>query len=206
MQNLDRLKARIIDEAKARASQILAQADEKVRETLLEAKRNGERRAKEIENAATRAREEQMRRGRIGLALEERNAILRVKGDMIDAVLAEIPERLGKLPDDTYLDLASAMILSASPSGDVEIVPSPRDRSRITPEFLLCVENKLKAAGLSARFSMAREDADTSGGFILRMPNVEVDCSLEALRDLYRQELEPLVAQELFGGGDGLPE
>lgn len=199
MENLERLKSRILDEARERADRILSAADERCAEIEQEAKaKSDEIRKSAIERARAMAGEEE-RRAEIMRSLEIRNAVLRAKGDAVEQLMAEVPARIRALPDEEYIGMMKKMLISAAPAGDVEVVVAAPDRDRINSDFIKDAASELAAGGRATQLRLSSDTADLAGGFILRASTVEVDCSLDSLLVACENELAPLIAEALFG-------
>ncbi|MEA4883530.1 MAG: V-type ATP synthase subunit E [Clostridia bacterium] len=199
MENLERLKERITGEAREQAEKIQADGASQAARIAAEAKSRADQLyARALENARKAAAEEE-RRAEIARSLDERNAILRAKGEMVDALLAEVPGRIHALPDPDYLALIKTMMVRLAPEGDVEVVVATADRSRITPELLKQVGAELAARGRKTSLRLSSKTEDISGGFLLKGAAVEVDCSLDSLLASCQDDLAPLVAGTLFG-------
>lgn len=199
MENLERLKGRILDEAREKADRILDAADERCAEIQREAEaKSDEIRKRAVERARANAREEE-RRAEIMRSLDVRNAMLRAKGDAVDELMAEIPATIRALPDEEYLGIMKRMLINAAPAGQVELVVALPDRGRIGSDFVKEAASELAAAGKQTKLKLSTETADLTGGFILRASTVEVDCSLDSLLASCEDELAPLVAEALFG-------
>ncbi|MDD2202713.1 MAG: V-type ATP synthase subunit E [Firmicutes bacterium] len=199
MENLERLKSRILDEARERADRILSAADERCAEIEQEAKaKSDETRKSAIERARAVAGEEE-RRAEIMRSLEIRNAVLRAKGDAVEELMAEVPARIRALPDEEYLGIMKKMLISGAPAGEVEVVVAALDRGRINSEFIKDAASELDAGGKKTQLRLSSDTVDLAGGFILRASTVEVDCSLDSLLVACENELAPLIAEALFG-------
>lgn len=199
MENLAKLKARILSEAQAEAEAIRNKAMDKAAEITRSGHDRAERRAREIMDAARLEVEEMRRRASISLSLEERNAALGTKGELIDSVMDQIPHAIKALDRGDYRRLLISMIASSAPSGNVDLVPAESDRLLIDEEFIVDVQKAMETEGRQATFRVSSDSAPIMGGAILRTNIIEVDCSIEGLRKSLQEELEPLVAEALFG-------
>ena len=199
MHNLDRLVARIISEARSKADDILRDADARCAALAGE----GGNKADEIYTAAidraTQAAAEEERRAQISRSLDVRNAVLRAKGDMVDALIFEIPARIQALSDKEYLALMKKMMIDSAPEGHVEVVVARPDRGRIDAALVAAVQSELAARGRDSQLRLAGDTLKLTGGFILRASAVEIDCSLDAILAADGDELAPLVAEALLG-------
>jgi V/A-type H+-transporting ATPase subunit E len=64
--------------------------------------------------------------------------------------------------------------------------------------FLSEINQKLKAKGISAELSLAKDSLSASGGFILRYGDLEINCTLEIILKMQRPNMESEVARILF--------
>jgi V/A-type H+-transporting ATPase subunit E len=199
MQNLDRLVARITDEARSKADDILRDADARCAALAGESRKKADDKYRMAVDRATLAAAEEERRAQISRSLDVRNAVLRAKGDMVDALMSEIPARIQALPDQEYLALMKMMMIDAAPDGHVEVVVAEPDRNRINAAFVAAVQSELASRGRDSKLRLAGDTLQLKGGFVLRASALEVDCSLDAILAARGDELAPLVAEVLLG-------
>jgi V/A-type H+-transporting ATPase subunit E len=199
MQNLDRLVARITDEARSKADDILRDADARCAALAGESRKKADDTYRMAVDRATLAAAEEERRAQISRSLDVRNAVLRAKGDMVDALMSEIPARIQALPDQEYLALMKMMMIDAAPDGHVEVVVAEPDRNRINAAFVAAVQSELASRGRDSKLRLAGDTLQLKGGFVLRASALEVDCSLDAILAARGDELAPLVAEVLLG-------
>ncbi|MGI6132075.1 MAG: V-type ATP synthase subunit E [Bacillota bacterium] len=199
MQNLDRLVVRIIDEARGRADDILKDADARCAALADESRKKADDTYRIATDRATQAAALEERRAQISRSLDVRNAVLRAKGDMVDALISEIPARIQALPDQEYLALMKKMMIDAAPDGQVEVVVAEPDRERIDAAFVAEVQSELASRGRDSKLRLAGDTLKLTGGFIMRASALEIDCSLDAILAAGQDELAPLVAEALLG-------
>jgi V/A-type H+-transporting ATPase subunit E len=200
MDNLDRLKSVILQEARDRAAAIVAEARARGERVVQEARARGEKSVEEAVARAEQAAAENERRAEIGRSLSKRNATLKARGDMVDTLISEIPEGIRALGKERYLQIIRKMMLEAAPAGKVDVVVSTRDKALISDAFLSAIAAELGKQGRTVSFRLAGYDESIKGGFLLKTETLEVDCSLDALVAMGEDELAPLVAEALFGG------
>ena len=157
--------------AKAEAEQILNEA---------------RRRAQEIAAAAEKSAEE---RAKIILASAETSA---AKREIIDSVLAEIPQRLNALADGEYFEILCRLLKnSGMKSGTLSL--SGRDHER----DLSVLNSALSETGIT----LSRVPEKISGGFVLRNGDIEINSSFEAILREKRGALTDEVNKILFAKG-----
>lgn len=200
MDNLDRLKSVILQEARDRAAAIVAEARARGERVVQEARARGEKSVEEAVARAEQAAAENERRAEIGRSLSKRNATLKARGDMVDTLISEIPEGIRALGKERYLQIIRKMMLEAAPAGKVDVVVAARDKALISDAFLGAIAAELGKQGKTVSFRLSGYDESIKGGFLLKTETLEVDCSLDALVAMSEDELAPLVAEALFGG------
>lgn len=117
---------------------------------------------------------------------------------MINKVFDEAVIKLQNLSKDEYLDFVKSSILSLDIEGDEEIIISPNDKDKMDVNFMLTLNNKLKAKGKKGLLKISNENRNIKGGFILYKNGIEINNSFEALVDSLRDELEQEIIEALF--------
>ena len=170
----ERIIEHILDDAKAKAAEIKAEAALKSREAAGEAQKEAVRRQEQI---LGRARDEAAERKRRILGAAQRDARkdkLAVKQELIAAAFKQSLEELCAVDDRSYSSILQRVLLAAD---------------------LNCA---LEKAGKLGGVILAEETRQIQGGFILQSGGVEINCSFKALLEAQRDELEPEVAGILF--------
>lgn len=198
MPGATKLIDRIISEARDQAEQVLAEARQRAAEIIDKARQDAEARKEEILAAACRQADDRRRRILTIADMDARKETLVAKVDMIEDTFAQALERLQKMDNDAYREMIMPMLVAAAVTGTEEIVVSPADRERYTPEFLAKVNEALKKEGKQGSLTLSAETREMSGGFILRSGDVEINNSFDSILRMQRDQLEPEVAAILF--------
>ncbi len=129
---------------------------------------------------------------RISVAnLEAKKIMLGARRDVLNSAFDGATERiLGD--DETYLALIERM-LSYADDGDVVCI-SERDKDRITENFISAI-----AAKRGIKLTLGGDYADIKGGVLLRGKNYDKNLSVDVEMQFLREEIEHVVAEELFG-------
>lgn len=193
MNGLDRIIAEIAQDAKAAADQRLAQARGTAQRTLERAQEE----AKAVTaQAAQRAELEYKRvvtRAQSTGEIAKKGVVLREKQRIIEGILRDAHVKLVGLNDAQYFEFMGRLLEKYAGGERGQIILSPRDRARVTPEFIAAAREK----GLE----LSDETREMDGGFILYYGNIEENCSIEALMDSQRDHLHDVVKAFLFGQG-----
>ncbi|MFW0861710.1 MAG: V-type ATP synthase subunit E [Dethiobacter sp.] len=198
MSGANKLKEKILAEARSQAADVLADARLKSSEILARSEREAAvKKVSLLEQAAVHAGERRSRAQTIA-ELDARKAILAAKGSMIEDVLKQALKRLGLLEAKAYQEILFSMLLAASQTGTEEVIVSQSDRARFTPEFLTRVNQALTQQGKKGNLTFSVETSEMYGGFILRNGDVETNNSFDSILGIQRDQLEPEVAAILF--------
>ena len=195
MNGIEHITARILQDARAEADAVSAQAAEKAKQIAAEAeaKAGAER---EAILAAGRA-DAQQRRQRLGSVaqLEARKLVLDAKQQMVTAAFDGALDRLCALEGDAAVELLAKLAAAASATGREQMLLAEKDRAAIGTKAVHRANELLGTGNLT----LAEEAAPIRGGLILRDGPVETNCSFETLVQLRRSELAAPVAKLLFG-------
>ena len=188
---LEKIIESIDEEFSLEIDKIKKETQDRVSETLKEARGKAASIKEEILKAASF--EAQRRRDRILTTanLEARRVILKEKECLIEEAYGKALVKLKKLGKKSYQDIIKKMLLKIAKTGSGEIIISKEDRKRITPSFIKSINKELK---------ISKEDRGISGGFILKREKIEVNNSFESLFRSKREELELKLVRILFGG------
>ena len=145
---IEDIKQKIIADAKERAKQIREEAEKKAKSIVDEAKDNAKQIKKESKEKAELEAEAKKKRILALARLEARKSILAARHDMMEEAFVEAVNRLSGLDDGEYRAIIKEMFLSAEmPDGNVEVIFSPKDKKRISHDFLKDVQKELARKG-----------------------------------------------------------
>lgn len=181
----------IISSGRTQAQSILSEADKKAKDITDKAKEEADTASAETAKK-TEAKAINMKNAALSSSsLIERNAVLQAKRAEIDKTLDGIVEYIMSLDDESYFSILYSLAKGVEEkSGTVFL--NKRDLERLPSDFA----SKLKEAGIDAEIS--KECADINGGFILKSGDIESNCSLSAVIDDRKNELEDYINSLLF--------
>ena len=130
--------------------------------------------------------------------LEARKRKLQAKQELVEEAFKKTLEKLNSLSDKEYEQIISQMLINSVESGSEEIILSPRDKKRLSPNFVEEINKKLVAKGIKGSLSLSKESRDINGGFVLKSGDIETNSSFEALIRAKREEIEPEVIKVMF--------
>ena len=198
MAGVDNIKEKILQDADLKAKEILEKARLQANEIVEKAKQKAASRAKEISQKSVYDVSEKKRIINSIVELEMRKDVLAAKQKAIEEVFDKVLERMNNLEDSRYEKVIIDMLMASVESGEEEIVFSESGRKKLSSDFLNKLNKTLAAAGKKGNVKISDETRNISGGFILKGQGVEINNSFEAIIRLFRDEIEPKVAEIFF--------
>ena len=197
MSGLDKMKARILEEAESSARDILDRAGEEADRILREAGTPADAAAAEIAAGAVRDSLERKRRAGAAADMQRKQAVLAAKQEMIREVLREAYEEILGLEAERYFGLMEKLLREYVLPEEGEICFNSRDLERMPEGFSGRIRTIAAEAGGS--LTLSETPLDTDGGFLLVYGGIEENCTLKAVFSSRREELSDQVNRMLFG-------
>ena len=198
MAGVEKIKEKILQDAEVKTNEILEKARLQAKEVLEKANQKAALRAKEISQKSAYETSEKKRIINSIVELEMRKDILTAKQQSIDEVFDKVLEKMNNLDNSKYEQVIFDMLIASAESGEEEVVMSESRKSKLSSDFISKINKALEAAGKKGRIKLSDETRNISGGFILKSQGVEINNSFEAVIRLYRDEIEPKVAEIFF--------
>lgn len=196
MTGLEKITSQILEEAKTSAAVKLEAAQKEADDILAKAKE--ECAAMEAEAAEKNAVLKENYEGRIKSSAEQqrRTAILRAKQEMIAEVIEEAYVTLKQQDTESYFRTMENILKTYVLAEAGEIYFSEKDLARMPADF----EKKIEAAAKEKGGSLVlmKESKAIEDGFILVYGGIEENCTLKALLDAKKDELQDKVNEILF--------
>ncbi|MCI8442650.1 MAG: hypothetical protein HFG27_08980 [Provencibacterium sp.] len=192
LNGLQNLTDKIQSDAKGYAQELAESTRKKVEELLREQQGQADALRAETAEAARREAEGIIARAQSQSALEERNALLRQKREMINEAFELAADEIASMPKEKYVALLAKLVKKYQ-TGTAEIILNARDKKAVGGELLSAL---LSGAG-APTCSLSSEVGSFKGGLILREGDVDTNCTVEVLCEGMRHELEPKVIELL---------
>lgn len=198
MAGVENIKGKILQDAELKANEILDKARLQAKEIIEKANQKAASRAKEISQKSVYDINEKKRIINSNVELEMRKDILSAKQQSIEEVFDKALERLNNLDKSKYEKVIYDMLMDSAESGEEELVMSESRKGQLSGSFIDKVNKALEKAGKKGNIKLSDETRNISGGFILKSQGVEINNSFESVIRLYRDEIEPKVAEIFF--------
>ena len=227
MEGIEKITAKIAQDAQADISRMMAETEEKVRSILDTAASQAKQEAGEIVERGRNAAKERLERLSSASQMERRKLELAAKQEVLGEAFDLALEKLCTLPEKEYIDLLTKLALEASASGREKLIFSRKDRNKVGKQVVMAANEALvkeRAPGLpeevtkskvgalvgklvhnttaavtgAGMLTLAEETREIKGGFIMVDGDVEINCAFETLVRLQREKMEKKVAGALF--------
>ena len=196
MKGIEKITARITQEAQAEIDRTLADAREQAAQITARYQAQADTEAQSLAARNEKAAAEREERLVSVAQMEARKVTLAAKQEMVEQVYQRALEKLRAMPQEQYTAVLAALLVQASSTGAEEVVFSPEDQAKAGKAAVDKANEQLPkgAAGLT----VSKETRPIAGGFILKDNNVEVNCTFDTLVRLQRAETAGAVAKKLF--------
>ena len=226
MEGIEKITARIAQDAQAEISRLTAETEEKVQAVLTNAAAQAQQEANEIVEKGRMAASERLERLNSASQMERRKLELAARQEVLGEAFALALEKLCTLPEQEYIALLTRLALEASSSGKEQLILSQKDRAAVGKQVVMAVNDALvkerapslpeevtrskvgafvdklvhntTAAVTGTGLTLSEETRDLKGGFIMVDGDVEINCAFETLVRLQREQMEKKVANVLF--------
>lgn len=197
MSGLEKMKARIIEEAEDSAREIISQADAQAEDIVGSARKGAEEEARQILEQAEKDAAEYGKRTKAALDMQRKQLVLRAKQEMIAEVIDQAYDKVLNLGEKEYFGLMRKLLEKYILPGEGVICFSKKDLERMPTSFRKVIEETASEAGASLSISGQPEQID--GGFLLVYGGIEENCTIRALFDEKKEELSDMANRCLFG-------
>ncbi|HAF50727.1 MAG: V-type proton ATPase subunit E [Synergistales bacterium 54_24] len=192
---LQDIVTKIESDARQQAKEIIEKAQQQAKTILSEAEKEAHEIEEEWRKRYQIEKDEIFKRREIVAHLDARKLRLAAQRELIEEAFAESINKLQQLDSEGYTSWMNALL--------EEAIQSVEDKRG---EVLLCKKEKVLDEGWIKRFNeehgtdlaIAKERLSASGGFLLRIERVEVNCTFEKLVDFVRDDLEPEVVHRFL--------
>jgi len=203
--NIDSILARIAEDAAAQCEQRLAEANAQAAQIAQTAEAGAQTAQAQMAVKTKAQAQENHRRAMATAKLEARKEALALRRQTLDACFDTLLEALCAQPVETLAAWGLAAGAKAALQGPQQVIPC-KDSPWVTAAFV----QKLQTAAPESRFTLAAPQAgtrdafgpamsDSRCGFVLQTPNARVYCTMTALLNGLRPDLEGEASALLYG-------
>lgn len=195
MEGIERIKERILEEARNEADKKIKEAEKRANNIIEKARDDAEQNKKMLLEKGKK--EAKTRKARlISMAeLEMKKEILATKQEMVEEAFEKAMERLKSMDASKYEKILINMILGAVETGNEEIILSNNYLDKLSADFLKKLNNSGKK---KLNLKLSGEKREFAGGFILKSKGIEVNNTFESIIRMEKDNIESQIAGILF--------
>lgn len=199
----ERITQRIIEEARARAAEIVAGAEENAKAASLKVRQEADAASDAILSKAKNDATEKQRRAVVVAELESRKNELAVKRGVLDAAYEKATAAFRKLDAPAYQNAYLKIVLASLSKGTESIAPAEKDKDTLGADFIKMVNKALQDKGMPGDVKLSDARRDIDGGLVILDAGMEINYSVESVMRSCREETEGDVAKILFQAKEG---
>lgn len=197
MTGLEKMKSRILAEARALADRKLEAAEHQAQELLEQAEAEAAKMASGIFRKAEKEAERARERTASSIDLLRRRRILAAKQEMVAEILDRARASVKEMEADEYFALLLKLAGKYALPKEGVIYFSPEDLKRMPEGFVEEIGKIAEAKG--GRLIVPEKGRNIRGGFVLDYGGVEENCTWEVILEARRDEFADLISLILFG-------
>ena len=196
MTGLEKMKNKILDEAKSLAEAKVSDAENQAQEILEAAKAEAAKTAAGISQKSEADVANYTERIASSIDLQRRTRVLSAKQEVIAEVLNKAYEKLKAMETADYFAMMMKILDKYVLAQAGEIYFSQADVNRMPADCRAEIEKIAKAKGGSLK--ICSQEKGIEGGFVLAYGGIEENCTLRAMFDAKRDELSDEAHRLLF--------
>jgi len=199
MNGIDKIAGRITEDVGAEIEAALAEAKSEAGAIADRYAASAKEESDRVLAAGKVQAEEILRRAASAADQEAKQQILATKQNLISRAFDAALHKLMGLPEPEYADLLAKLAAAASSTGSEELVFSAKDQKGCGQKVLDSANDMLAKAGKKGALTISAETGSFEGGFLMKSGDVEVNCTLDTILRLSKEDLTLDVAHALFG-------
>lgn len=196
MTGLDKMINQILEEANSSAKATVEKARQVSAEIMDAARTEAEKLEKEMASKSAGDIAGYKERAVSANDFKRRTAILKAKQEVIAGVLSKAYTSIIEKDDAAYFDIIRKMLGEFAHAEDGIVYFSPKDAARLPEGF--AAEAAQIAAEKGGSLKISEDTRSIDGGFVLAYGGIEENCSVRALFDSRKDELQDKVQNLLF--------
>lgn len=198
MNGIEKITAKLESEARAEIEAINAEAAAKCEEIKKEYEKKAQDEYWKRVQAGTKSVENRVERMASAADMEAKKSVLAFKQEMVSKAFDRAVENISGMPREEYIAFLAGQTAKAASTGTEELIFNARDRKEFGADAAKAANALLKKKGLAGGLTVSDETREIPGGLIVKQGDIEVNCSVDILVQLYRNELASQVAEILF--------
>ncbi len=198
MNGIEKITEKILSDAQAEAASILADAKKEADGIVASFQGEAaEKKQKMAEMAEVQAAEQQ-RRIISSAELDARKAILARKQALIAKAFDATKKKITTMDEPSYIDFLCTLAAQSVLDGKEEVVLSAEDSQKFGQKVVDGANKILQEAGKVGELTLSNENRPIVGGLVLKGRDLEINCALDTVISLLKDDLSADVAATLL--------
>lgn len=198
MKGIDKITSRIIADAEAECRDVKRESDERCAAVRAENEKRAQDEYWRLVREGVKDTEQRVRRMDRTARLEAKKSVLNMKQEAVSRAFDLAKDKIAELPERDYVAFLAREAAEAAITGQEEVIFCERDRKSVGAKAVKAANELLAAKGMPGLLTLSDATRDMAGGLMLKQGDIEVNCTVDTLLDLTRDELAARVADVLF--------
>ncbi len=198
MKGIDKITSRIIADAEAECRDVKRESDERCAAVRAENEKRAQDEYWRLVREGVKDTEQRVQRMDRTARLEAKKSVLNMKQEAVSRAFDLAKDKIAELPERDYVAFLAREAAEAAITGQEEVIFCERDRKSVGAKAVKAANELLAAKGMPGLLTLSDVTRDMAGGLMLKQGDIEVNCTVDTLLDLTRDELAARVADVLF--------
>lgn len=198
MKGIDKITSRIIADAEAECRDVKRDSDERCAAVRAENEKRAQDEYWRLVREGVKDTEQRVQRMDRTARLEAKKSVLNMKQEAVSRAFDLAKDKIAELPERDYVAFLAREAAEAAITGQEEVIFCERDRKSVGAKAVKAANELLAAKGMPGLLTLSDATRDMAGGLMLKQGDIEVNCTVDTLLDLTRDELAARVADVLF--------
>ena len=198
MKGIDKITSRIIADAEAECRDVKRESDERCAAVRAENEKRAQDEYWRLVREGVKDTEQRVQRMDRTARLEAKKSVLNMKQEAVSRAFDLAKDKIAQLPERDYVAFLAREAAEAAITGQEEVIFCERDRKSVGAKAVKAANELLAAKGMPGLLTLSDATRDMAGGLMLKQGDIEVNCTVDTLLDLTRDELAARVADVLF--------
>ena len=197
MNGIEKITEKILGDAQAEAAAILADAKKEADGIVASYQAEADEQKQKLAEAAQVQAAEQERRIISSAELDARKAILARKQALIAQAFDATKKKITTMDEPSYIDFLCTLAAQSVLDGKEEVVLSAEDSQKFGQKVVDGANKILQDAGKVGELTLSNENRPIVG-LVLKGRDLEVNCALDTVINLLKDDLSAEVAKALL--------
>jgi V/A-type H+-transporting ATPase subunit E len=193
-----KITQRIIGDARQTAEEQMAAAKAEAAQKLADVKAQADQILRRAQAEAASTETVQRQRKLSAIDSELRKEVLATRRNLMDRAFERALGKMAAAPAEKQVAFLAARVAEASPEGIGEIMLTVADKAKFGDQLLQAAKALYAQKGVQESIRLSDQPIRATGGFILKIGDIEYNFTYDSLVKMSRDEMEGQVASILF--------